>query len=49
MSTAAGPPESDIRKVSNIGEDNNFLQGHQQQQQRQYEHHRRQQQKGDPQ
>jgi hypothetical protein len=33
MSTAAGLPKSDSRKVSNIGEDNNFQQGHQQQQQ----------------
>jgi hypothetical protein len=33
MSTAAGPPESGSRKVSNIREDNNIMQGHQQQHQ----------------
>jgi hypothetical protein len=33
MSTAAGMPESDSRKVSNIGEGSNIQQAHQQQQQ----------------
>jgi hypothetical protein len=33
MSTAAGPPESDSRKVSISREDSNIQQGHQQQQQ----------------
>jgi hypothetical protein len=33
MSTAAGPPESDSRKVSNSREDCNIWQGDQQQQQ----------------
>jgi hypothetical protein len=33
MSTAAGPPELDIRTVSNIGEDSDIQQGYQQQQQ----------------
>jgi hypothetical protein len=32
MSTAAGPPESDSRTVSNIREGSNIQQGHQQQQ-----------------
>jgi hypothetical protein len=33
MSPAAGPPESDSRKVSNSREDSNIHQGYQQQQQ----------------
>ncbi len=32
MSTPAGPPKSDSRKVSNSREDSNIQQGHQQQQ-----------------
>jgi hypothetical protein len=53
MSTAAGPPESDSRKVSISREDSNIQQGNQQKQQKltttTSATSRRQQQKGDPQ
>jgi hypothetical protein len=54
MSTAAGPPESDSRKVSNSRVDSNIQQGGHQQQQQELATttsaiSRRQQQKRDPQ